>query len=121
MGVICANIISMLLNVIFLVVLTNLFLQCVLNRSSDQFDQPNTHYSIDLNQASTSTAILSQDFSADVSKSRLTSASSLFSNASIGKIEGCTFTFNNYATAENSTKTQVKRRRIIISDDCDSD
>ena len=91
----------------------------VLSRSSDQFDQPNTHYSIVLNQASTSTAISSQDFSADVSKSQLTSASSLFSNASIGKIESCTFTFNNYTTAENSTKTQVKRRRIIISDDSD--
>lgn len=47
----------------------------------------------------------------------------IFSGASIGKIEGCSFTFNvNHTPAEvESPKPKPRKRRIIISDDSDSD
>ena len=48
--------------------------------------------------------------------------SGVFSGAYIGKIEGCTFTFNIAREKEESPKsTKPKKRRIIISGDSDSD
>jgi hypothetical protein len=48
----------------------------------------------------------------------------LFSGASIGKIKGCTFNIQ-YVTSEQSTDsnqpTKSKKRRVLISDDSDSD
>ena len=47
------------------------------------------------------------------------SAKSLFSGATIGKIEGCSFTFN---IVDDSNKDKnPRKRRVIISDDSDSD
>ena len=46
----------------------------------------------------------------------------VFSGACIGKIEGCSFTFNIHREKEESPKSaKPKKRRIIISDDSDSD
>ena len=46
----------------------------------------------------------------------------VFSGACIGKIAGYTFTFNIAREREESPKsTKPKKRRIIISDDSDSD
>lgn len=45
----------------------------------------------------------------------------VFSGACIGKIEGCSFTFNIHREKEESPKSaKPKKRRIIISDDSDS-
>ena len=50
------------------------------------------------------------------------SKSGVFSGACIGKIEGCTFTFNITRVREENLKSaNPKKRRIIISDDSDSD
>ena len=46
------------------------------------------------------------------------SAKGLFSGATVGKIEGCSFTFN----VDGANKEKPPRKRhIIISDDSDSD
>jgi len=46
----------------------------------------------------------------------------VFSGACIGKIEGCSFTFNIHREKEESPKpAKSKNRRIIINDDSDSD
>lgn len=46
----------------------------------------------------------------------------VFSGACIGNIEGCSFTFNIQRPKEESPKSaKPKKRRIIISDDSDSD
>ena len=46
----------------------------------------------------------------------------VFTGACIGKIEGCSFTFNIHREKEESPKSaKPKKRRIIISDDSDSD
>lgn len=91
----------------------------ILSRSSQQFStssQSNAQFTT-VNQPSTSMTISPQVTSIETStKSPLPSASSLFSGSSIGKIEGCTFNFN-YTSGEK----QNKRRRILISDDSDSD
>ena len=50
------------------------------------------------------------------------SKSGVFSGACIGKIEGCTFKFNIAREKEESPKfAKPKKRRIIMSDDSDSD
>ena len=50
------------------------------------------------------------------------SKSGVFSGACIGKIEGCTFTFNIAREKEESPKfAKLKKQRIIMSDDSDSD
>ena len=46
----------------------------------------------------------------------------VFTGACIGKIEGCSFTYNIHREKEESPKSaKPKKRRIIISDDSDSD
>lgn len=46
----------------------------------------------------------------------------VFTGTCIGKIEGCSFTFNIHHEKEESPKSaKPKKRRIIISDDSDSD
>ena len=46
----------------------------------------------------------------------------VFSGTCTGKIEGCSFTFSIHRKKEESPKSaKPKRRRIIISDDSDSD
>ena len=81
----------------------------ILSRSGQESTQTST---VSVHENTTLLANLPKD----VSKS------GVFSGACIGKIEGCTFTFNITRVREESLKSaKPKKRRIIISDDSDSD
>ena len=81
----------------------------ILSRSSQESTQTST---VSVHENTT----LLVNLPKDVSKS------GVFSDACIGKIEGCTFTFNIACEKEESPKSaKPKKRRIIISDDSDSD
>ena len=81
----------------------------ILSRSSQESTQTST---VSVHENTTLLVKLPKD----VSKS------GVFSGTCIGKIEGCTFTFNIACEKEESPKSaKPKKRRIIISDDSDSD
>ena len=81
----------------------------ILSRSSQESTQTST---VSVHENTTLPANLPKD----VGKS------GVFSGACIRKIEGCTFTFNIAREKEESPKSaKPKERRIIISDNSDSD
>ena len=70
----------------------------------------------------TSTVCIHKNSTLSVNLSKDVSKSGVFSGACIGKIKGCTFTFNIAREKEESPKSmKPKKRRIIISHNSDSD
>jgi hypothetical protein len=84
----------------------------ILSRSGEQLGQENSR--IDHAITPSSNTIAKEMIT--TTSSAPPSASSLFSGDSIGKFESCIFNFN-HANSEQP----IKRRRIILSDDSDSD
>ena len=69
----------------------------------------------------TSTVSVHENTTLPANLSKDVSKSGVFSGACIGKIEGCTFKFNIAREKEESPKfAKPKKRRIIMSDDSDS-
>ena len=70
----------------------------------------------------TSTVCIHENTTLPVNLFKDVSKSGVFSGACIGKIKGCTFTLNIAREKEESPKSaKPKKRRIIISDNSDSD
>ena len=70
----------------------------------------------------TSTVSVHENTTLPANLPKYVSKSGVFSGACIGKIEGCTFTFNIAREKEENPKSaKPTKRRIIISDDSDSD
>ena len=97
----------------------------VLSRSSTSHMQNNVTDPAE-NEATTSSQcnISNRVMNYDANSAVTAQVSGLFSGASIGKIKGCTFNIQ-YVTSDGNNHcnnpASIKRRRILISDDSDSD